>query len=645
MTDVFARLDEKHPGRIVVESGYEHREALQAMLSRKWSVADKVWTLPLAWSSCLQLRSSFGDDLQILPDLAEWATKHRDEVVLPSATLRKLVKFDEDTPARSLNDVCEKAHELGKEVKLFPHQSVGAAFMATNQSAGIFDETGTGKSAQTIAALRSAHRAGREDIFPVLIVAPNTVKTVWSREWKQWWPGLTVRKIEGSPAQRRKIFETPAHVYIINYEQMHRYSRLAKYGSIELKRCTACGGLDEKIDAKKCEVHERELNQIEFNTVVCDEIHRCLHPTSKQTRAVWAVADKAKHRYGLTGTPIQDNIADFWAVLRFLRPEEFPSKTRFMDRYADIGYSQWGMMEIHGLKKDKEAEFRAVTEQFTRRMLKKIVLPFLPPIIRERRYIDLTPPQRKAYRSLLKEAKAELSKTTITGVDLASLVADSPLSVVTRLLQFASSYGEIVSVETPEVIRRRKEAEEAGLDPKDIPLEDQLRLALPSNKISAFLGDVEAGDFGDSSIVVFAQSVQLINLLSAEMTAKGMNHGLITGGQSTEERQRHIDEFQDGKTKYILVTIQAGGVGLTLTAADTNVFLQRAYSSTAMTQALSRSHRIGAEKHSHVTIIDYISEHTHEEKQLNALSSKDGRIEEILRDKDLLRDLLSEEEE
>ena len=649
MTKVLARLDSMHPKQIVVESAYEHKDEIQKLLARKWSVADKVWTLPLAWSSCIQLRTAFGDDLDIAPDLGAWAAEFRKNVVDPAIKLREVITLDED---HNINEVAKQAFKLKDEIKLFPHQAAGAAFMATNTGCGIFDETGTGKSAQTISAMRAAHRAGHKDIFPALIVAPNSVKKTWQREFKQWWPGLIVHIIEGSNAQRRKIFETPGHVYIVNYEQMHRHSRLAKFGNTALKRCTACGGLDEKVTNAKCEVHERELNQIKFQTVVCDEAHRMLHP-SKQTRAIWSVSDKASRRYALTGTPIQDNINDLWFVLRYIRPEEFPSKTRFIDRYADTGYSQWGILEIHGIKKHMETEFRAVTQPLMRRMLKKIVLPFLPPIIRERRYVQMTPPQRKLYKEMVKNAMAILDAADEKAVE--SIVASSPLSVNTRLLQFASSYGEII--EMP--VKKKFEDTTSSVDEYlDIPidtykaeLEDEepelkqfLKLALPSNKISTFMDDIENGDFGDSSVIVFAQSRQLIELLSTEMTKKKLDHGLITGAQSTEERQQHIDDFQDGKTKYILVTIQAGGVGLTLTAANVNVFLQRAYSSTAMSQALSRSHRIGAQIHDSVTIVDYISEQTLEEKQLIALSEKDGRIEEILKDKDLLRRFLEVED-
>lgn len=636
MTPVVARLDAGYPDKIVLESEFEHASDIKQLLARKWSVADKVWLMPLSWASCIQLRHTFGDDLIISDELTAWAWLQRTTVVEPSLALKDLVEIPKDF--EKANGETVKAIELQEELKLFPHQTVGAAFMASHHGCGIFDETGTGKSAQAIAALRSAYRNGAEDIFPVCIVAPNSVKKTWKREWAAWWPGLEVHIVDGGPTQRRKILQSPGHVYILNYEQLHRHSRLARYGSTELKRCTSCGGLDERVTNTQCEVHDKELNQIAFQTVIADEIHRCTNP-SKQTRALWSIADKAKRRYGLTGTPIQDNLNDFWYILRYICPEDFPAKTRFIDRYADTSYSEWGILQINGLRKETEDEFRDITRPLMRRMLKKIVLPFLPPIIREERYIPLTNPQKKAYRQMLKEAHVMLDK----GKDVDVIAATTPLSVLSRLMQFASCYGEIVDVETSEIRERKAAAEAAGEDPDLVPLDQQLRLTTPSNKISAFMDDIEAGDFGDSSIVVFAESRQLIELLSAEMTKKKIAHGLITGAQTTDERQDSIDKFQSREIKYILVTIKAGGVGLTLTAADVNVFLQRTYSSTDMKQALSRSHRIGSEIHEKVTIVDYISEDTVEEKQIQVLKGKDVRIEEILKDRELLRKFLLED--
>ena len=93
-------------------------------------------------------------------------------------------------------------------------------------------------------------------------------------------------------------------------------------------------------------------------------------------------------------------------------------------------------------------------------------------------------------------------------------------------------------------------------------------LASPSCKVDAVMDDIENGDFGNDSVAVCAVSRQLIDLLSAEMTAKKIPHGLITGAQNEDERQQAIDDFQSGKTKWILFTAQAGGAVSAKPAAD-----------------------------------------------------------------------------
>jgi SNF2 family DNA or RNA helicase len=393
-----------------------------------------------------------------------------------------------------------------------------------------------------------------------------------------------------------------------------------------LKRCTECGGLDERITASQCQVHLRELNYLTFNTVVADECHRGKQPVA-WTRALWEASKNALYRYGLTGTPIQDTLVDLWAILRFIAPQEYPTKTKFIDRFAESGYNMWGIFQVYGVRKGAEEEFHAGIDPRYRRMLKEVVLPYLPPILRENRIVEMKPAQRKAYKQMLKDTIAEL--------DGGPLVAANPLSRATRLLQFASAYAELDIKE---------------LD--DGRVESKVRLSNPSCKIEAFLDDYDVqhygknewsgGDYGDSSIIVFAQSRQLIDLLHEALEKQEVPHGMITGSISTDDRQKNIDAFQAGETKLILVTIDAGGVGLTLTAADTMIFLQRHWSSTAMKQAEGRAHRAGSEIHEHVTIVNYIAENTIEEQQLVRIGEKYARAETILRDQEMLKKLLTD---
>jgi len=171
------------------------------------------------------------------------------------------------------------------------------------------------------------------------------------------------------------------------------------------------------------------------------------------------------------------------------------------------------------------------------------------------------------------------------------------------------------------------------IEKKDGTVGERLVLGDPSSKVDAFMDDIP--DFGEEQVAVFAMSRQLIEILSTRMTSAGIAHGLITGAIDEDERQQHMDAFQDGKTQFILCTIAAGGTGITLTAASTRVFLQRSWSSVEMAQAKDRTRRIGSERHKTISHIDYVTPGTIEEAVLAVLDGKIATMEEILRDRDL----------
>jgi len=222
------------------------------------------------------------------------------------------------------------------------------------------------------------------------------------------------------------------------------------------------------------------------------------------------------------------------------------------------------------------------------------------------------PKQAKAYQQMAEDLVAKL--------DSGVLLSANPMVQVGRLMQFASSYGDLTV---------------------DLDGAEHLTLLDPSSKIDAFMADID--DFNGESVVVFAESRQLINLLSDRMRTAGVRHGLITGDQSTDQRTRTIDDFQKGDFQFVLCTIKAGGVGITLTRASIAVFLQRSWSPVDMDQAQARIHRIGSEIHDSVLIVDYVAPGTVEEAQIWALNRKRGMLEEIVRDKDLLRRMLTGE--
>jgi SNF2 family DNA or RNA helicase len=595
---VSVELDEQST-HIFITADWRFKELCKSLPGSTYDSKVQLWKVPVSWGTCLALRSTFKQDLVIGPLLASWAANERTLRVDPSNALRDL----------------EELPEGEGDEDLFPHQRAGVKFLSTAKRALLADEPGLGKTAQAIRALKKIQDDGGEP-FPALVICPNTLKKNWKREFGKWWPGVKVQVITGTATQRRKQFDEEADVYVINWESLRSHSRLAPYGSVALARCISCKGMDDRVTENRCEVHERELNRIDFKAVIADEIHRSKDPKSKQTRAMWAATGDADYRFALTGTPIARDVLDMWPILHWLSPEEWPSKTRWIDRMVDTMLNAFGGMMVLGVKPHMEAEFHASINPRMRRMLKARVLPWLPDMVFERRDIEMSTKQAKAYKDMRDNMIAELESGE-------AVIASSVLTQTTRLTQFASAFAEMVTDEATGEIR---------------PI-----LSEPSCKVDAVMDDIKSGDFGDDSVAVCAVSRQLINLLSASLTKEGIEHGLITGAQSEEERQKAVDDFQSGKIKWILFTAQAGGVGITLTAARRLIMLQRPWSLVDHKQALDRIHRIGSEIHDSVIVMDYVTEGTIEERVIQVLEGKGENFEQIVKDKDKLLALLKDD--
>jgi SNF2 family DNA or RNA helicase len=597
---VNVNLDESRT-HITIGADWRFKELCKSIPGATYDGKTQFWKVPVSWSSCLALRSTFREDLVLGDSLKQWAADERVNRIDPANALRDL----------------ELLPDGEGDEDLFPHQRAGVKFLSVAKRALLADEPGLGKTAQAIRALKKIQDDGGEP-FPALVVCPNTLKKNWQREFKKWWPEVNVQVIKGSATQRRKQFdEEDVDVYVVNWESLRSHSRLAPYGSVALARCLECKGHDPRVTETRCEVHERELNRIDFKAVIADEIHRSKEPKSKQTRALWAATGNADIRFALTGTPVANNVLDMWSILHWLSPADWPSKTRWIDRMVNTMLNAFGGMMVLGLKPHMEEEFHATVNPHMRRMLKARVLPWLPEMMFERRDVEMSAKQAKAYKDMRENMIAELEG------DGSAVVAPSVLTQTTRLHQFASSFAQSVVDEA------------TG--------EEKIILSEPSCKVDALMDDIKSGDFGDDSVAVAAVSRQLIELLSARLTKEGIAHGLITGAQTEDERTKAIDDFQSGRIKWILFTVQAGGVGVTLTTGRRLVMLQRPWSLVDHKQALDRIHRIGSEIHDSVIIMDYVTEGTIEERVLQVLETKADNFEQIVKDKAKLLDLLKDD--
>jgi SNF2 family DNA or RNA helicase len=193
-------------------------------------------------------------------------------------------------------------------------------------------------------------------------------------------------------------------------------------------------------------VHLKELNDFGFRTVVLDEGHKIIDPKAKQTRACWAVAHDPSvlRTIVLTGTPISKATDDIWSLLHCAAPLDFPAKTRFVDRYCMTAWSSYGALQVIGLRPDTRDEFYGILNPRYRRMPKALVLPQLPPRVREVRYVEMGREQTRMYK--------EMEDGLITFTDEGEpIIAASNLVAATRLLQFASSSVDVEVVDPDDV--------------------------------------------------------------------------------------------------------------------------------------------------------------------------------------------------
>lgn len=574
--------------QIYVQTELRDKELIKQVPGARWDKDKKMWHVPLSWAACVALRGVFGEELQTGDELNQWAVNARHYWI------------DKVAP---LHTAMEEASLMESEPNLFPFQRVGVHFLETAGRALLADDMGSGKTIQLIRTIARLQES-RGNALPVLVVCPNSMKYTWKAEIEKWYDGVEVAVIDGSKTVRDRVieeaitivnpetgedFDAPAYdFYIINWESLRLHSRLSPYGSIALSEKEKTPG---------------NLNRIPFMAVIADEAHRAKDPKSKQTRALKFLGKEATYRFAATGTPIESSPDQYWSLMNFISPADFPRKVSFIDRYCQQAYNPFGGMDIIGLNPATAPEFHVITEPRKLRRPKDVILPQLPPKVESMRYLTMVGKQKKAYDDMAKHMLAELKNGEV-------IAALNPLNQFMRLSQFASAYAELDD-------------------------DGDMKLATPSNKIDAFLELLEEAE--GEQVVTFAESKQLIDLVAAELVKKDIPHGLITGDQDAARRQVVMEQFQAGNLRVVLCT-SAGAEGITLTSARILVFLQRFWSSIKNKQAADRVHRIGQERG--VEIITFATRGTVDEYRELQLEEKEVALQEILQDEDIRKEML-----
>jgi SNF2 family DNA or RNA helicase len=324
-------------------------------------------------------------------------------------------------------------------------------------------------------------------------------------------------------------------------------------------------------------------------------------------------------RFAMTGTPVANDASDLWAIMHFVAPDEYPTKSKFVDRYCNAFFNAFGGLEIGGLRPDTKPELMKFLHPRMRRMDKSTVLSQLPEKVFATRYVQLSPTQMKAYMEMEQGLVTRLPDGTL-------MIAKGELVGKTRMLQFTSGNMTKTGTKTVKTVTPTGETVEEEVD--------VFGMCEPCPKLDAMEEILE--EMGDKPLVVAAVHKQLIDLAEARLVKAGISYGKITGDVPQWQRDLYVKQFQAGELRVMLLTMQAGGVGITLTKADTMLRLQCSWSMVDNTQVVDRIHRIGSEKHQQVTIIDLVAAGTIEEDQVDKVHLKHMIMKDVVGDDEIV---------
>lgn len=407
-----------------------------------------------------------------------------------------------------------------------------------------------------------------EKIHHVLIVCPNSILDNWAKEIKTWSEfGCII--LRGDRYKRTELLEKPAPIYLINYEAVRIFLPL--------------------------------LQKKEFDTIILDEIHHAKSSTAAVTKAILKLAATAKARKGMTGTLVTNSLLDLWSIAQFIEPAIFKTNFwGFRNRYmlnANAG-KPWMNFPDWRPKPGAMEEVKKMLEPWTIRFEKKDVLSYLPPMLFQRRSVELSGDQERAYNELKRHFLTELQEGKI-------LAVPDVLPRLTKLLQVASGFVYDES--------SAQGAHHFKSNPKIQELQNVLE------------------EIGNERVVIWTAFREEMEMLSEALNSNRFDfyENAVIGGQTHPDvRQSLVDNFNAGKIHHLICHPACAGEGLTILAPYV-IYFSRTWKLTDRLQPLGRHHRPGAEVFDNITVIDLVTKGTVEEQVMAALTEKKDLVDRI----------------
>lgn len=331
------------------------------------------------------------------------------------------------------------------------------------------------------------------------------------------------------------------------------------------------------------------LTKVPWSVLIVDEAHKQKNRKAKRTKGIWTLSRRIDTIFLLTGTPVVNAPADLWPLLKTLNPKRYTSYWRFFHEYTVNQQNVWGAYEILNVHAKELAE-EIGTQAFRRE--KKDHLKDLPPKTRYNIPIELSSKERKAY--------TDMKKFMLTKVE-----------------------GEIVK--SPTLMGQEQKMREFCLGVVD-PVSGE---CLKSTKIDWIMNRIEERIASGKKTVVATMRRWPLHELLRRLEAKKIKTVTLHGDIPDHERYSlHVKPFQeDPEVMVMVMMVQVGGEGWTLTAADELIFLDRPWTPKDVVQTEDRLHRMT--QVNPVSIVTLIARDTVEERVENILRVKDNIVQQI----------------
>ncbi len=440
-----------------------------------------------------------------------------------------------------VQELPEVAPPAGLEATLRPYQQHGfrwLRFLHAARLGGILaDDMGLGKTMQALALTCSLKEAGELD-RPLLVVAPTSVLGTWAAEAARFAPGLDVRVVTQTAKKRAQPLAEVADgadLVVTSYTLLR---------------------LDED-----------EYVAQPWTSVLLDEAQFVKNRQARGHQSVRKL--RARTKFAITGTPLENNLMDLWSLLSIVAPGLFADPNRFAERYRkpiESGSDREALARLH----------RRVRPLMLRRT-KETVAAELPEKQEQVLSIELSPAHRRLYdRQLAAERKKVLGL-----VDDLTRNRITILAALTSLRQLALSPALVLPGQPP--------------------------VSAKIDTLVDLVGELAAEGH---RALVFSQFTGYLGLVRNRLTAEGIGFAYLDG--RTRDRAARIEQFRAGNDPVFLISLKAGGFGLTLTEADYVFILDPWWNPAAELQAIDRTHRIGQDKP--VMVYRLVSTDTIEEK-------------------------------